>query len=239
MITVIPAIDIIDGRCVRLTKGDFKSKVIYDEDPLNLAFRVEDAGLKRLHLVDLDGAREGRIVNYKVLEKLAKKTTLVIDFGGGVASEKDLEIARECGAEMINVGSLAVKNFPMFASWIEKHGADFFILAADVLSESIAIKGWQEKSQISIYDLITQYLGVSGKRVLCTDIAQDGTLAGPALELYKKILEKFPTIELIASGGVSSLLEIEKLSEVGVSAVVVGKALYEGRISLESLKVFG
>ena len=238
MIQIIPAIDVIEGKCVRLTKGDYETKKLYAEDPLEMAKRFEDAGLNRLHLVDLDGAKEGRVINYRVLERIAGKTKLTIDFGGGIGSEKDLEIALECGARMINVGSIAVKDPTVFSGWLKKYGGEVIILAADVKEEKVVVRGWQEESKIYLFDLVGKFLDEKGKFVVCTDVSRDGTLEGPSLDLYKKAKDEAPEISLIASGGVSSMQDIEKLQECGLYGVIVGKAIYEGRIALSELKAF-
>ncbi len=232
---IIPAIDIIDGRCVRLTMGDYNEKKIYNEFPLEVAKRFEDSGFRRLHLVDLDGAKEGRVRNWKVLEAIAGKTGLIIDFGGGLKSEQDVRIAFDSGAALATVGSIAVENEPEFERWILMFGAERFLLGADVKDEKIAVKGWQELTTISIFDLLKNFLAKGIGEVFCTDIRKDGKLEGPSLDLYKKIMDEFPGIRLIASGGVSSLDDVSQLQEAGCSAIIIGKAIYEGRISLADL----
>lgn len=238
MIEIIPAIDLIDGKCVRLTQGDYKQKTIYNENPLEVARMFEDAGIKRLHLVDLDGAKANHIVNHKVLESIATKTNLVIDFGGGLKSDEDLRIAFSSGAQMITGGSIAVKNPETFISWIEKYGEQKIILGADVKEEKIAVGGWLETSTLDLIPFINTYKQKGISRVICTDISKDGMLLGPALELYRKIMSKFNDLYLIASGGVSSIKDIELLNDAGIPAVITGKAIYEGRIQLSDLKKF-
>jgi len=238
MIRVIPAIDIMDGKCVRLSYGDFTQKKIYDENPSEVAKRFEDAGITRLHLVDLDGAKQGKVVNFKVLEKISAKTKLVIDFGGGIKSREDIEIAINSGASMISTGSIAIKNKVLFKEWLQEFGAKKIIAAADVKDEKVAISGWQEDSGISIYDCIKDLLADGVTQVICTDISKDGSLAGPATELYKNILNKISDFTLIASGGISCIQDIEVVEAVGCKEVIVGKAIYEGRIQLNELSKF-
>ena len=233
---IIPAIDIIEGKCVRLTQGDYNQKKIYNENPLEVAKEFEDAGLTRLHLVDLDGAKEGKVRNWKVLELLAGKTSMVIDFGGGVKTEKDLQIIFECGAALATIGSMAVKDENTFIEWLKKYGADKFLLGADVKDEKIAVHGWQETTEIWIYDFIQKYLEQNVRQVFCTDVAKDGALEGPSTELYKNIIQKFPELHFIASGGVSNINDVYKLEEINCKWVIIGKAIYEGRIKLSELK---
>ncbi|HEX6180152.1 MAG TPA: 1-(5-phosphoribosyl)-5-[(5-phosphoribosylamino)methylideneamino]imidazole-4-carboxamide isomerase [Chitinophagaceae bacterium] len=235
---IIPAIDIIEGKCVRLTRGDYSQKKIYNEHPLEVARQFEDAGLKRLHLVDLDGAKAGSVKNWKVLETIAGKTTLQVDFGGGVTSEKDVRIIFNCGGTWVTIGSMAVKNETEFLRWLEQFGADKFILGADVKNEKIAIHGWTETTDVWVYDFIQKHAERGVKQVFCTDVAKDGLLQGPSLELYKNIVTKFPALYFIASGGVSSLQDLDDLREAGCKAVIVGKAIYEGRIQLSELSIF-
>ncbi len=235
MIEIIPAIDLIDGKCVRLSQGDYQQKTIYNENPLEVARIFEDAGIRRLHLVDLDGAKAHHIVNHKVLETIASKTNLIIDFGGGLKSDDDLRIAFECGASMVTGGSIAVKNPEVFASWIEKFGGEKIILGADVKDEKIAVGGWIETTNLELMPFIQNYMGKGISKVICTDISKDGMLSGPATDLYKKMLEQEPTMYLIASGGVSSIRDIEMLIENKVPAVITGKAIYEGKIKLPEL----
>ena len=238
MIRVIPAIDVIDGKCVRLAYGDFSQKIIYDEKPWEVAMRFEDAGIKRLHLVDLDGAKQGKVVNFKVLEKIVDNTKLVIDFGGGIKSHEDIQIAFNSGASMISTGSIAIKNKTLFKEWIATYGTEKIIAAADARNEKVAVSGWQEDSGISIYDCIKDLLAESVTQIICTDISKDGSLAGPAIELYSKILNSVTNFTLIASGGISCLEDIKHVEKIGCKEVIVGKALYEGRIQLNELKSF-
>jgi phosphoribosylformimino-5-aminoimidazole carboxamide ribotide isomerase len=234
-IEIIPAIDIMHGKCVRLTQGDFGSQKIYNEHPLEVARQFEDAGLKRLHLVDLDGAREGRVKNWNVLETIAGKTKLQIDFGGGIGSTKDLQIVFESGAVFCTVGSIAVKNESLLLEWVLQYGPEKFLLGADVRGEKIAISGWLVDTEIWIYDFIEKYMGAGIRRIFCTDINLDGAMNGPSLELYKKIVERFPDLFFIASGGIRSLDDIYRLEEAGCKSVIIGKAIYEGLITLKDL----
>ena len=236
--TIIPAIDIIEGKCVRLTQGDYSQKKIYNEHPLEVAKKFEDAGLSRLHLVDLDGAKEGKVKNWKVLETLAGKTSLVIDFGGGIKTDKDVQIVFDSGARLAAVGSIAVKNEEEFVKWLLQFGAEKFLLGADVKDEKIAIHGWQETSDIWVYDFIEKYIQHGVKQIFCTDVSKDGKLEGPAVDLYKNIIGKFPALHFIASGGVSSMKDLEELENTGCKGVIVGKAIYENKISLLELKIF-
>lgn len=237
-ITIIPAIDLIDAKCVRLSQGDYNQKTIYNENPLEVAKMFEDAGIERLHLVDLDGAKARHIVNYKVLEVISGKTKLVIDFGGGLKSDEDLRIAFECGAQMITGGSIAVKDRETFIHWIEKYGASRIILGADAKDKMIAVSGWQEVSELPILDFIESYVSAGIQKVISTDIARDGMLSGPSTDLYREIMEKFPGLELIASGGISSMKDIHLLNEMGIPGVITGKAIYENRISLDEIRKF-
>jgi phosphoribosylformimino-5-aminoimidazole carboxamide ribotide isomerase len=234
---IIPAIDIIDGKCVRLTGGDYSQKKIYNEHPLEVAKQFEDAGLKRLHLVDLDGAKAGAVKNWKVLETLAGKTSLIIDFGGGIKTAKDVQITFDSGAALATVGSIAVKDEEEFVKWLLQYGAGRFLLGADVKNEKIAVHGWQETSDIWIYDFVERYIQRGIKQIFCTDVSKDGKLEGPAIDLYKIIIGKFPTLHFIASGGVSSLKDLEELEKIGCGGVIIGKAIYENRISLNDLKI--
>lgn len=238
MIELIPAIDIIEGKCVRLTQGDYSKQKIYNEDPLEVAKEFEGHGLKRLHVVDLDGAKAGHIVNYKVLEKIATKTELTIDFGGGLKQDKDLEIAFDCGASMVTGGSIAVKSPEVFTQWIERFGPDRIILGADAKDGKIAIEGWEKETSHELLEFVTSYFKKRIRKVICTDIKRDGMLQGPATDLYSEMLQEIPELYLIASGGVSSLDDIVKLNEAGVPGVIFGKAIYEGRISLKDLESF-
>lgn len=236
---IIPAIDIIDGKCVRLTQGDYEQKKIYNEHPLEVAAAFEDAGLKRLHLVDLDGAKAGAVKNWKVLETIAGKTSLVIDFGGGIKTEKDVNIVFDSGAALATIGSLAVKNEAEFVKWLLRFGAEKFLLGADVKDEKITVGGWLETTDISIYDFLRKYIDHGVQQVFCTDVSKDGLLAGPSVDLYKKIIDQFPSLHFIASGGVSSMKDLESLAGIGCNGAIVGKAIYENRITLEELKKFG
>jgi phosphoribosylformimino-5-aminoimidazole carboxamide ribotide isomerase len=238
MIEIIPAIDIIEGKCVRLSQGDYNQKKIYNENPLEVAKMFEDAGIRRLHLVDLDGAKAHHIVNYKVLEKLASGTSLVIDFGGGLKSDEDLKVAFECGASMVTGGSIAVKNPDVFNHWIQQYGAGRIILGADVNDGKIAVSGWLENTNIDLLPFIDSFKTRGIDKVICTDISKDGMLLGPAVDLYIKILREFPGLYLIASGGVSSIADIEQLDEAGIPAVITGKAIYEGKIKMGDLAKF-
>lgn len=232
---IIPAIDIIDGKCVRLTQGDYSQKKIYNEHPLEVAIAFEDAGLRRLHLVDLDGAKAGAVKNWKVLETLAGKTGMVIDFGGGIKTAGDVDIVFNSGAALATVGSIAVKDGPLFVSWLQQYGADRFLLGADVKDEKIAIGGWLETTDRWIYDFIQEYMEQGVRQLFCTDVSKDGLLQGPALELYQNIVDKFPDLHFIASGGVSEMDDVLRLEEIGCSGVIIGKAIYEGRITLKEL----
>jgi len=235
---IIPAIDLIDGKCVRLTEGDYAQKKIYNEDPLEVAKAFEGIGLMRLHLVDLDGAKAGEVVNWKVLEKIANQTQLIIDFGGGIKKENTLQTVFDTGANYATIGSLAVKNRAVFEEWIERFGADAFMLGADVFEEKIAIGGWLEKTNIDVYEFIQSYMNKGITQIFCTDIQKDGKLAGPSIDFYKKIIEQFPTLQLIASGGVSKMEDLHALRTIGCTGAIVGKAIYENRITLEELARF-
>jgi phosphoribosylformimino-5-aminoimidazole carboxamide ribotide isomerase len=235
---VIPAIDIIEGKCVRLTEGDYSQKKIYNEHPLEVARQFEDAGLKRLHLVDLDGARIGTVKNWKVLEKITAKTSLIVDFGGGIKSEKDVEIVFDCGAALATIGSIAVKNDEEFLKWLPRFGADKFFLGADVKNEKITVSGWQETTSTWVYDFIEKYFHQGIHHVFCTDVSKDGKLEGPSVDLYKNIVEKFPALHFVASGGVSSMHDLSKLVEIGCKGAIIGKAIYEGTIKIAELSSF-
>lgn len=236
--TIIPAIDIIDGKCVRLTKGDYTKKTIYNEDPLEVALQFEGAGLNRLHLVDLDGAKAGDVMNWKVLEKIAAKTKLQIDFSGGISTQKNLEITFNSGAAYAAVGSIAVKDEFTFTGWLLAFGPERFIIGADVKNEKIVIKGWTEITALSVLELIEKYKTKGAKHFFCTDVNKDGLLQGSAIALYKKIINTHPSINLIASGGVSSIKELEELREAGCDGAIIGKAIYENKILLSDLKKF-
>lgn len=232
---IIPAIDIIDGKCVRLSKGDYSTKKIYNENPLEVAKEFEANGITYLHLVDLDGAKSKHIVNYKILERIASETDLKVDFGGGIKSDEDLKIAFESGANQITGGSIAVSNRELFLKWLANYGADKIILGADCSDRKIATHGWLESSQLDVVEFIEGYKGEGIKTVICTDIAKDGMLQGSSNDLYKEILDK-ASINLIASGGVSSILDLEQLQDLGCEGAIIGKAIYEGNISLKELQ---
>ena len=232
---IIPAIDIIDGKCVRLTHGDYSQKKTYNENPLEVAKEFEDAGLLRLHLVDLDGAKSGMVKNWKVLESIASKTGLIIDFGGGIKTEKDVQIVFESGAALATVGSIAVKDGEVFNQWLAYFGADRFLLGADVKDEKLTVSGWLEQTDIWIYDFLEDYTAKGVQQVFCTDVSKDGALEGPSTALYKSIVEKFPALHFIASGGVSCMDDVYQLQEVGCKGVIIGKAIFEGRVSLKDL----
>lgn len=235
MIELIPAIDIIDGQCVRLTKGDYNQKKVYNDDPLTVAKEFEKIGFKRLHMVDLDGARSKHIVNDEILRRVTAETSLIVDFGGGIKSEEDIVKAFESGASMVTVGSIAVTQPELFIQWMEKYGPEKMILGADVRNGMISINGWKKDSQISLLSFLKQYVEAGVKNVLCTEISKDGTLQGPAVTLYKEIMSAYPKLHLIASGGVSRKEDIDELESEGIPAVVFGKAIYEGRINLKEL----
>ncbi len=235
MIEVIPAIDIIGGKCVRLSQGDYNAKKVYNEDPLEVAKMFEDAGLYRLHLVDLDGAKAQRIINIKVLERIANKTNLIIDFGGGIQSELDIAKAFNAGASMITGGSIAVRNKELFCSWIDKYGSNKVFLGADCRNHKIAVSGWQKETEIDVIPFIGEYKKKGIEYVVCTDISKDGMLQGSSVDLYKDILKAYPDLYLIASGGVGSMQDIRDLEKAGVPAVILGKAIYENKVSLKEL----
>lgn len=235
-IELIPAIDIINGQCVRLTKGDYAAKTVYSDSPVEIAKNFEQLGFKRLHVVDLDGAKSKHIVNSAVLKAITTETKLIVDFGGGIKTDEDIEQAFECGASMVTVGSIAVSNPTLFQSWLNRYGADRMILGADVRNGFISINGWKEDSKESLLPFLKKYVDMGVKRVLCTEISKDGTLAGPAVQLYKDVMESYPELQLIASGGVSSINDIVTLQANGIPAVVFGKAIYEGRIDLKELQ---
>ena len=235
---IIPAIDIIDGKCVRLTKGDYTTKKVYNENPLEVAKQFEAAGVQYLHLVDLDGAKASHIVNYKVLEQIASKTSLKIDFGGGLKSDQDLYIAFNSGAKQITGGSIAVKDAHTFEGWITKYGSAKIILGADCNNKKIAISGWQEESQLQVVPFIMDYQNIGIKHVICTDIAKDGMLEGPSFELYKQIIREAKDVKLIASGGITSIDDLNKLEDLGCEGAIIGKALYEGHISIRDLETY-
>ena len=233
-IELIPAIDIINGQCVRLTKGDYDQKTVYG-NPLDMAQEFERIGYERLHVVDLDGAKSKHIVNSNVLQSLASETKLTIDFGGGIKTDEDIETAFNSGAQMVTIGSIAVTNPERFMGWLEKYGSDRIILGADVRNGRISINGWKEDSSEDLLPILKKYIDAGVSKVLCTEISKDGTLAGPAIDLYKRVMEAYPELHLIASGGVSSMDDIKALDAAGIPAVVFGKAIYEGKINLQEL----
>ncbi|MBL6449457.1 1-(5-phosphoribosyl)-5-[(5-phosphoribosylamino)methylideneamino]imidazole-4-carboxamide isomerase [Fulvivirga sp. 29W222] len=232
---IIPAIDIIEGKCVRLSQGNYDKKKIYNENPLEVAKSFEGAGLKYLHLVDLDGAKAGKIINWKVLESISTETSLEIDFGGGVKSNDDIALAFNSGTKKITCGTIAVKNPARVIEWLEKYGSDKLILGADVKEKMVAVSGWTEETTLHIENLIHKYMSEGLNHVICTDIATDGMLSGPNLILYKDLLHTFPGIHLIASGGVSRVQDLENLKEAGLDGAILGKAIYEGKITLTEL----
>ncbi|MBR1415937.1 MAG: 1-(5-phosphoribosyl)-5-[Prevotella sp.] len=235
MIELIPAIDIIDGKCVRLTKGDYDQKTVYADDPVEMARGFEEIGFRRLHVVDLDGAKSRHIVNSAVLRRLTAETCLTVDFGGGIKTYEDIETAFACGAAMVTVGSVAVTQPELFERWLNKYGAERMILGADVRHGHISINGWKEDSTEELLPFLQRYVDMGVKHVLCTEISKDGTLAGPATQLYQEVMAAYPTLNLIASGGVSSMDDIKQLNAAGIPSVVFGKAIYEGRINMKEL----
>jgi len=235
---IIPAIDLIDGKCVRLSQGDFSQKTLYHDNPVEVAKNFEQAGIKRLHLVDLDGARQKKIVNWKVLENITNQTSLHVDFGGGVQSDQDIQIAFDCGAKQITGGSIAVKNPEIFEKWLKNYGSEKIILGADVKNEYIAVGGWEETSQLSLWDFLANYTQKTVRYTICTDVSKDGLLQGTATDLYRRMKEKFAELQIIASGGVSGVADLEELEKIGVFGVIIGKAIYENKISLADLKRF-
>lgn len=235
MIELIPAIDIIDGKCVRLSQGDYGSKKVYNENPVEVAMEFEANGIRRLHVVDLDGAASHHVVNYRTLEQIASRTSLIIDFGGGIKSDEDLILAFDNGAQMITGGSIAVKNPELFTRWIDRYGSEKIILGADVKDRLIAVNGWKDETTVELFPFLNDYIHKGIEKVICTDISRDGMLEGPSIELYKDILEQHSNLYLIASGGVSCMADIIALDEAGVPAVIFGKALYEGRITMKEL----
>lgn len=235
---IIPAIDIINGECVRLSKGDYNQKTVYSKNVLDVAKNFEDNGIQFLHLVDLDGAKQNRIINYKILEQISTQTNLIIDFGGGLKSEEDIKIAFESGAKQVTLGSVAVKNPELFLETFEKYGKEKIILGADAKKEKIAVSGWLEESETNIYDFIKEKTESGIQYVISTDIDKDGMLEGPSFDLYEKIIAENPNIKLIASGGITSASDLEKVKSIGCEGAIIGKALYENRISLNDLKPF-
>ena len=235
MIELIPAIDIINGQCVRLTKGDYDQKTVYRDSPAEVAKEFEALGFQRLHVVDLDGAKSKHIVNDQVLSDITTKTQLTVDFGGGIKTDEDIEKAFAAGAQMVTVGSIAVTQPDLFIGWLKKYGAERMILGADVRNGKISINGWKEDSEEDLLPFLRKYIDAGVKTVLCTEISKDGTLQGPAIDLYKKVMDEYPQLHLIASGGVSCIDDIKALEAAGIPAVVFGKAIYEGKIDLKEL----
>lgn len=235
---IIPAIDVIDGKCVRLSQGDYGQKTIYNENPLEVAKQFEDIGIKRLHLVDLDGAKKGEVVNFKVLETIASKTNLVIDFGGGIKTDQAIDSVFNAGAKIATIGSLAVKQPELFYSWLHKFGADKLLLGADVKEENITISGWLEETTLNVIDFLKQNIDKGLTQAFCTDVSKDGMLQGPSIELYKKITLELPELHFIASGGVTTMKDVYLLEQIACDGVIIGKAIYEGRITMNELKDF-
>lgn len=235
---IIPAIDIIDGKCVRLTQGDYGQKKIYNENPLEVARSFEEAGLKYLHLVDLDGAKAGRVINWQTVKKITSETNLQVDFGGGIKTKSEIHQLLDLGVAQVNLGSIAVKQPDLFCQWLKTFGAEKIILSADVKNEQVQISGWQQNTTLSIYDLVAGFKRHHIRHVVCTDIGADGMLAGPNIDLYKRLITKFPEIDWIASGGVSALADLDEFLHLGLSGVIIGKAIYEHRIKLTALKKF-
>ncbi|MEM7371199.1 MAG: 1-(5-phosphoribosyl)-5-[(5-phosphoribosylamino)methylideneamino]imidazole-4-carboxamide isomerase [Bacteroidota bacterium] len=235
MSRIIPAIDVIDGKCVRLVEGDYQRKTTYRDDPLEVAKEFEEHGLKYLHLVDLDGAKAGKVINWRVLERICTQTQLSVDFGGGVKSNEDLQLVMDSGASQVNVGSLAVKNREMFLEWLHRYGGDKLILSADVRDGKIAIHGWQTQTELLLEDFIRDYMSQGIRTVVCTDISKDGKLQGPAIELYQQLMQQFPDLQLVASGGVSGIEDVHALQAQQMYGIIIGKAIYEGKISLQEL----
>ena len=233
--TIIPAIDIINGKCVRLTKGDYAQQKIYNENPVEVAKQFADAGLQRVHIVDLDGAKAGKILNLGVLESIAAVTNLIIDFGGGIKNINDISNVFSAGASIATIGSLAVKHPEIVEEWLMEFGADKFLIGADVLEEKIKISGWLEDGGIDIFTFIGKVIGLGAHNIFCTDISKDGVMEGPSVDLYKKIIEQHPEINLIASGGVTTINDVVELKAIGCSGVIIGKAIYEGNITLQQL----
>lgn len=235
---IIPAIDIIDGKCVRLTQGDYAQKKEYNNSPLEVAKAYEEAGIRHLHLVDLDGARQKKIINLKVLEQIASNTRLHIDFGGGVQSDEDIQAAFNAGARQVTGGSIAVKQPQLFESWLQQYGSEKIILGADAKDGQIAVSGWQESSDRELFRFLEDYIAKGVQYVICTDVSKDGLLQGPSTELYQQIIERFPQLKLIASGGVAEMQDLHDLKATGCWGAIIGKAIYEGRISLKELADF-
>lgn len=237
--TIIPAIDLIDGACVRLTRGNYDTRKVYNSDPLMVAKEFEAKGFERMHLVDLDGAKAGKVVNLAVLESICQNTSLKVDFGGGIKTDEDMEKVLNAGASQVTIGSLAVKQPEKVKEWIAKYGAERIILGADARDRKIAVSGWLETSELDLMDFIGDYYALGIRHVLCTDISRDGMLQGPAFDLYNEIMSRFPDLQLIASGGVSGIEDVDRLKANGIPSVVIGKAIYEGRIDLDELAAFG
>lgn len=235
---LIPAIDIIDGKCVRLSRGDFNKKIVYNDDPVSVAKAFESAGIKRLHVVDLDGAVGKSLRNIEVLANIARSTSLVIDFGGGLKTTEDIKAVFNAGASMVNVGSIIVNNYDLFSKWINDFGSENFLPGADVLDKKIRVHGWKEDSGIDIFNFIRSLLHLHVETIFCTDIAKDGMMQGPSTELYKEIIKEFPTLNLIASGGVSCYEDLFKLKEAGCTGAIIGKAFYEGKITMQQIELF-
>lgn len=235
---IIPAIDLIDGKCVRLTKGDYDQKKVYNENPLEVAKEFEGAGIKYLHLVDLDGSKAREIKNAKVLEAITSNTNLIVDFGGGVRTDKDIDIAFSAGAAQVNLGSVAIENKALYGEWLKKFGSDKIILSADSMNRKIAINGWQEDSAVDLFDLVTEYVAMGNQYMVCTDISKDGMLQGIARDLYKDLMEAFPTQKIVASGGVTDISDVEAVAKLGMDGVIIGKAIYENKISLKQLEAY-
>lgn len=235
---IIPAIDIIDGKCVRLTQGDYGKKKVYREDPVEVALEFQDADLDCLHLVDLDGAREGRVVNWEVIRDIHEKTALSVDFGGGVKTEAEVEQLLDLGVHQINIGSMAVKDPETFSKWLKKYGTENFVLSADVKNGNVAINGWLEDTKFRLFDLVERFESEGLEFLTCTDISTDGMLEGPNIGLYKKLINRFPKLKIVASGGVSSIEDLKELKYTKVYGVIIGKAIYEGKLKLDELKNF-
>jgi phosphoribosylformimino-5-aminoimidazole carboxamide ribotide isomerase len=233
---IIPAIDIINGKCVRLTQGDYGKVKVYREDPVDVALEFQNADLEYLHLVDLDGAKKGKVINWDVVEEIQGKTALMVDFGGGVKMEEDVQRLLDLGVNQINIGSLAIKEPKKFSSWMEKYGAENFILSADVRNENVMINGWLESANFRLFDLVEQFIADGLQYLTCTDIGLDGMLKGPNIALYKKLKNKFPNLKIIASGGISSLEDLKELNYIQMHGAIIGKAIYEGKLKLEELK---
>lgn len=235
---IIPSIDLIDGICVRLTQGDYRRKEIYNKDPLKVSLYFQDIGISRLHLVDLDGAKNGKIVHWKVLEKISKNTDIIIDFGGGIQSDQDIRVVFECGANIANIGSIAVKNLQLMKKWIKFYGSDKICLGMDVNNKKIAINGWKKMTDIYYCNFLKEKISAGVENIFCTDISKDGLLSGPSLQLYERILMTSPKINIIASGGISDLTEIQSLKSIGCYGIILGKAIYENKITISKLREF-